>query len=67
MFHDIIVMAPPSEHVFKIIYALITPFATIGIIIICVVCINYCSLHEVYAVNCIAYQLYNYFVVLYNL
>ena len=36
MFHDIIIMAPPSEHVFKIIYALITPFATIGIIMCCV-------------------------------
>ena len=33
MFHDIIIMAPTSEHdfVFIIIYALITSFATIGI------------------------------------
>ena len=56
MFHDIIIMALPSEYVFIIIYALITPFATIGIIYMCYV--HYCSLHEVYAVSCIACQLY---------
>ena len=64
MFHDKIIMpmAPPSEHVFKIIYALITPFATIGII--CVVCILFftrsvCS--QLYSISVV------YFVVLYNL
>ena len=62
MFHDIIIMAPPSEHVFKIIYALITPFATIGII--CVVFILFftrslCS--QLYSISVV------YFVVLYNI